>query len=244
MKIRIARGCLPTATLLKNALLAAGARVDVNDQAVVCWGAGTDQSPALNGRCSDYNKLEQLQVLRDAGITVPPFSQAANPSLLIAFARKLQHSRGRDIEPCFILDDMERRVAPDTYFTKFIPSVAEYRVWIYRRQHLGTYRKTLRHPETRRGFGRNHGNGYAFELMRAADIPRGAVDKAAASVEALGLDFGAVDIIESTTPEYVVLEVNTAPGADNEDRQGFGSLVRKIARWEELGYPRRRGAAA
>lgn len=239
MRLRIAARCGYTAGILRDLLLQAGARLDDAAYQMVCWGLGTDRTPALNGECSTYNKLQQLQVMQRVGLPVPPFAVEPEQSLLPAFVRQLRHSGGTDIRPCFVMEDAQRFRSPETYFTRFVPSVAEYRIWVYRRRHLGTYRKVLAHPEKLVGFGRNYANGYAFELVRSPDVPRIAVDLAAQAVTALRLDFGAVDILQTVVGEYALLEVNTAPGVEGHERQVIRGLARRIARWQALGYPQR-----
>jgi hypothetical protein len=140
-------------------------------------------------------------------------------------------------------EDIPHRLrAGAQFFTPYIRSQAEYRVWTYRGQHLGTYQKVLAHPERYKKVGRNYDNGFAFQLVREAQIPRAAVELASQAVEALALDFGAVDILHGRDGRFYVLEVNTAPGVEGEGRQVIQALARKIARWEELGYPARNGS--
>lgn len=133
------------------------------------------------------------------------------------------------------------------YFTKLVPSSTEFRVWIYRRRHLGTYEKVLTYPEKRfnrkgrRRTGRNYRNGWTFELVQAENIPRPAVDLAIAAINALSLDFGAVDILKGLDGQYYVLEINCAPGVEGENRQVIQALAGKVANWVKRGCPKRKG---
>ena len=60
------------------------------------------------------------------------------------------------------------------------------------------------------------------------------------AVDALGLDFGAVDIILGADGRYSVLECNSAPGVESP-RQAITSLVNHIERWARNGFKRRNG---
>lgn len=249
IELRVAQGVGPTGRLLRTLLRDRG--VDVTDgtrraQAVVCYGAGrTDARPTLNAAAGRYNKLTQFQMMRDARVQVPEFTREIPHQGYPMLARRLQHHGGQDIKACLQREDAQllRRHGHADFFVKFMPITEEFRFWMYRRRHLGAYRKVLRYPEQalrRWRIGRNYANGYAFELVREADIPRAAVEQAALAVDCLGLDFGAVDVINSNGLFYV-LEVNTAPGVEGPIRQGLSSLADKIATWERNGYLRRNG---
>ena len=98
----------------------------------------------------------------------------------------------------------------------------------------------MKYPGKFKYIGRNYRNGFVFNLVKSEAVPRGAVEQASMSVLALDLDFGAVDILQSTNGGFYVLEVNTAPGVEGAARQGIRALAQKIARWEQKGYPNRR----
>lgn len=242
---RIAQGCEKTASLLRQ--LAPGSHAA--RAGVVCWGvAYNGTEPSLNARCGAANKLQQLQKFKNAGILTPPFWDKL-PTAAEDFpvlGRKLQHHGGTDIR-LIMEPEMAQIFKSSDFYTRYVPRQTEYRSWVYRRRHLATYEKRLVRPEDavrRNRVGANHRNGYAFLLMNSDSVPDGIRDIAAKSVEALGLDFGAVDILRGVDERYYVLEVNTAPGAESADRSGLKSLALKIQTWERLGMPRRNGDKA
>lgn len=204
------------------------------------------EKPILNNKCGG-SKYDQLVKMKDMGIPVPPFANASNLNSVREMkfpilGRKLHHKGGTDIMVTMQPEDVPTRMGQGAaFFTEFIPIQTEYRVWIYRRQHLGTYEKFLQYPEKYKRVGRNYANGFAFRLVTANNIPREAVDIASKTVQGLGLDFGAVDILKGTDGKLYVLEVNTAPGVEGENRQVIQSLVDKMARWVSLGFPKRKG---
>jgi glutathione synthase/RimK-type ligase-like ATP-grasp enzyme len=245
VRLHIAQNCGPTGRILEKLLSEAGVELTHGPaDAHVCWGAGGAYGEhVLNARCSGRNKLEELETLINAGIQTVPTYFALNLDAMQypVLARNLHHHGGFDIRFCKNRIRAVRALrAGRAYFTRYIPSTTEYRVWIYRRRHLGTYEKVLAHPELkRRMIGRNHKNGYAFQLVHEANIPRTAVEMAIRSVGALGLDFGAVDVLLGRDGKFYVLEVNSAPGVQGPARLAIQSLAKRIAKWVEHGYPKR-----
>jgi glutathione synthase/RimK-type ligase-like ATP-grasp enzyme len=248
--LRVAKGCQLTANILAQLLAKEGVKPwqgqGGGNNGVVCWGAGNPHAGPhiLNANCSAFNKLTQLQKLTASGILtvpivgqVPSWMNGHNP-IFPVLARKLNHVAGRDIILCRSPKGCRKAlVRGRAYFTQFIPSSTEYRVWVYRKRHLGTYEKFLKYPWKKKGVNRNYHNGYAFQLVGANAIPRPAVDVAVRCIAALGLDFGAVDILLGNDKKFYVLEVNSAPGVEGEGRQAIQLLAHRIARWEQTGYP-------
>lgn len=220
-------------------------------EGAVNWGyTGTHEEhlplPTLNARAGTFNKYEELVRLREKGISVPNFhlereDRIRNYPLL---GRSFHHTRGRDI---FFVSrwDGWRGYYPgrSDYFTELIPKLREFRVWAYRRKCIGVYEKVLRYPRKngRRGRSReiwNWKNGYAFVYHREGfDEAR---ELGVRAVDALGLDFGAADIILGIDGRFYVLEVNSAPGVQSP-RQALTSLVNHIERWARNGFKRRNG---
>jgi glutathione synthase/RimK-type ligase-like ATP-grasp enzyme len=122
-----------------------------------------------------------------------------------------------------------------------VPQQTEFRTWVYRRRHLGTYEKVLAHPERYRRIGSNFRNGFAFQLVPGERVDEGLREISSRAVDALGLDFGAVDILRGCDGRHYVLECNTAPGVEGEDRFAIRMLAQKIQRWASLDFPRRNG---
>jgi hypothetical protein len=244
--MRIGNGCGPTGQLLTNLLRERRVTTGDRGDAVVCYGVGYGGTlPALNKNVGKYDKFEQFRVMREKGVRVPDFfspTEATRANFATPlFGRKLMHREGKDIMPALQPEDVPLRVAAGArYFTQYIPRQTEVRVWVYRRQHLSSYEKRMRHPEMYKFFGCSYRNGFAFELLRAEEVNRAAVEQAALAVDSLGLDFGAVDVLVGKDNLPYVLEVNTAPGVDGA-RVSITALADKIARWAQNGYLRRNG---
>ena len=241
LTFKIADGCGPTGNVLRQ-LVGVSQRPQTG---VVCWGRGHNGTePTLNAFAGRSNKLQQLQQFKAAGILTPPFWEqlptgAENFPVL---GRQLSHHAGLDIKLYMQPEDVQD-FGQSAFYTRFVPRATEYRCWVYRRRHLASYEKVRKQGVRRRStVNANYRNGFAFTLMNSESVPDGLRDIAAKAVDCLGLDFGAVDVLKGTDGRLYVLEVNTAPGVEGENRSGIQSLARKIKRWEELGYPKRNGA--
>lgn len=236
LTFKVAEGFGPTGSLLQK-LVGAG---HATKAGVVCWGRSyTGAEPTLNAQAGRANKLQQLQQFKDAGILTPPFwtKVPSEPSDFPLLGRTLSHHGGRDID--LLMEPNAAQWAKSDYYIRYIPRETEYRVWCYRRRHLGTYQKIQTKASKR--IGANYRNGFVFQLVAAENIPAGIREIAAKAVDCLGLDFGAVDILKGIDGAYYVLEVNSAPGVEGENRQVIQALAAKVKKWEALGFPKRNG---
>jgi hypothetical protein len=252
MNFHIARTAATTGNTLRTLVLAQLAEQGIADRndAHVCFGVGhPGPQPALNANCSQYNKLEQARILRrelgERALAVLTTNEARlpvgnGPSLLLA--RHVVHSRGTDIRMCIEPWQVEAAIAGGAgFFTSYVPSVREFRTWTYRNRHLGTYEKVLRRPQDFKRIGRNHANGFDFSGVENDAVPQALKDVSRDALRGLGLDFGAVDVIQKPDGGYVVLEVNSAPGVSDERRRVIQALSHRVARWIANGCPARQG---
>lgn len=252
MNFHIARAANVTGellrTLVNEQLREAGTQVP---NAEICYGVGYNgANPVLNARCSVHNKLEQARILAEGlGLEgLPVFSTRATAERHFGvdggplFARTLVHTRGRDIK--IALEPWQ--VAPliaagSAFFTPHVPSTREFRTWVYRRRHLGTYEKVLTRPADCRRLGRNYDNGFDFNGVENDVVAEGLKDVARRAISLLRLDFGAVDVLQRPDGSYCVLEVNSAPGVAHERRRVIQGLATRISRWIAAGCPAREG---
>lgn len=231
-----------TAPLLAEQLAVMGVQLGTGPEAggIVSYGVAVNSPlPTLNAAAGTFDKFEELTRLREAGISVPLFSVDGAGLAFPILGRKRHHSKAKDIIPILQNDrEFEWRKAggASDYFVQYIPLDREFRVWGYRRRPLATYEKVLSWPDKYKHIGRNFDNGFAFAFM--AEPPGEAETLGCAAIQALGLDFGAADILLGKDGRYYVLEVNTAPGVQGP-RQCIVNLAQKIAKWEQLGFPRR-----
>lgn len=212
----------PTGEILARALgIPAGEPLgwEQDHLSLIRWGsrAGTDagRERVLNPRSSiarASNKLESLHLLRDRGIPVPDFD--TNPEALLErsnypiLGRRLQHARGTDIVLCLQRRDYRRR--PRDYYVAYIPTNREYRLHVAGGEVIRVQGKYLDVGEDYVPWLRNYATGHRFRAPRRR-LHNARLNDAVGAVEALGLDFGAVDLIVADDGSHYVLEVNTSP---------------------------------
>lgn len=101
-------------------------------------------------------------------------------------------------------------------YTRYVHKNKEFRVHASRNAVIDVQQK-VRDPkqEPKTWKVRSHANGFIFQ--RKGIAPDAARDELCIkAIQALELDFGAVDIIQLKSGEYFILEVNTAPGLEGQ----------------------------
>lgn len=162
--------------------------------------------PVLNA-ASRTDKLEQLVRLKEAGVRVPTFFDGLGvpPAGEGWLGRTRNHQQGRDFTT--------RHLIPD-FYVKRLYYDDEWRIHIFKTRR-GNYRvlrsgiKLPRRPNFH-PWVRSHRLGWKIAYTGGA--PESVKEEARKAVEALGLDFAAVDVAATQPP--AVLEVNTCPGLD------------------------------
>lgn len=168
------------------------------------------------------NKLHALQALKNAGVSVPEFTTDLNVARrwvntggTVVERHNLRGNSGEGIRIVNLDDgDMPSTITQAPLYTKFIPKTAEFRVHVFRGQVIDYIEKKRQLAENR---GPNFNKyvssvhqGWVFSRTNIRDMAD-VRNMAIKAVAALGLDFGAVDVIYYEGVPYV-LEVNTAPG--------------------------------
>ena len=170
---------------------------------------------ALVGRAA--NKLTALVALRARGVPTPEYTtnrtlasmMIVNGDTIVARAMLTSHS-GKGISIHTTVDDL-----PDVpLYVEYIKKTAEYRVHVFGGQVLDVQLKRKRAGYEGANYQvRNHRNGWVY-CRDGVEAPAAVTDSAVAAVAALGLDFGAVDVVWNRHRGAFVLEVNTAPGVE------------------------------
>jgi len=216
-----------TGRLLAQALrLPAGDRPDrviLPNEWLIRWGSQVScsveqQLNSLSGIANATDKLHALEILHNAGVPTPRWrltaAQAAQELNFPILGRSRDHTRGRDIEV------FQRSIGLNTtghtrdFFVEFVPKVREFRIHVFCGQPILSQIKVVNNERlaARRPVIWNHRNGYIYRNMRSSLPSLDRRSCAIMAVQALGLDFGAVDLIVGPDDSTYVLEVNTGPG--------------------------------
>lgn len=116
------------------------------------------------------------------------------------------------------------KAKPAPLYTAYFPKTHEFRVHVFRGKVIDFTQKRLREGAERNGAVRNLEGGWihAHELDLVAEDKKTIGDVSCKAVEALGLDFGAVDVLAllgTKSPRkvrsFAICEINTGPGLGN-----------------------------
>lgn len=238
--ITYARKTTPSATLLAEAIEDQGydVRLSRGYDGDVNW--GRNASSGLNSDISNVtNKRIMRELFRDNDVPMPRLYSVSEVLDWHTFGSPIvgrpdTHSKGRGFWKCHNFQEVDRaiggiryrngkRKAPATHFMEFIDAPREYRVHIFKGLSMRLSEKDFsERGETAVGeyTTRRPNPDHNIEHVREA---------AKKAVEAVGLDFGCVDILADNENCWV-LEVNSAPHLG-------GSLPRvyaeKIISWYE-----------
>lgn len=213
----------------------------------ICWGISSPERIALNRSANRYDKYEAMLLFQDAGVQIPDIFlpkdllRKKNLNGGYILGRNFWHSQGKDIVPYNDIEEAQDRADRHDFFSVFIPTKEEYRVWVFRNQAIAFYNKQFKGDGEYQGFHRNHEEGFHFEFMNRGEFEHAAQAEkmAVKSVKAIDLDFGAVDILKGKDGKLYVLEVNTAPHIDTKKRTSGIKLAEQFKKCIDEGFPAR-----
>lgn len=168
------------------------------------------------------NKLKGLVALEEAGIAVPQFTTDRRIAKYwlddghTVVERHVLNGNSADGVRIVNLDDpdMSSELESAPLYTKFIPKSREFRVHVFRGEVVDYAEKKKvrqeRRPDNFNKYICSNEMGWVFCRLNIKHIDP-VKELGIKAVEALGLDFGAVDVVYHEGTPYV-LEVNTAPG--------------------------------
>ncbi len=156
---------------------------------------------------NSVNKRRALEILGATNLHGIPLVTAFTGELLVA--RKDCHQQGSDFYLVASQEDFNlTQHLGCTHYTKFISCKREYRIHTFMGDVIGIAEKRMT-DQCKSLTIRNFGNGWNFKYIDTCDDALKTVAKNATS--ALGLDFAAVDLLQSVSGNIYVLEVNSAP---------------------------------
>lgn len=217
-------GRLSAPKLAEAMSMRASCVVSQDEPIVIRWGTAARQRDitigreinsraALSGWRSRYQQLEKMH---NAGVRVPKFSYnpIAYPMLGRDEGKRRNTTRGQGIT---YYPDVDSPIHRHSFYTSYLPKERQFRVHVIgastRTRELIHRHETENTPGLPDALSQpvwNHGTGFTYRVVQG-DRPKGVIPQAKAAIAALGLDFGAVDVIVHEGTPYVT-EVNTAPG--------------------------------
>lgn len=178
------------------------------------------------------NKLKSFELFKEADVSIPPFFtdygdaedwMIDNGGTVVCRTKLAGHS-GEGIE---IAENVDELVQAPLY-TVYIPKKEEYRYHVFNGEVVDIQRKARKMDVPKEDVNwrvRNLDGGFIFAREGVVASPV-ASEEAIKAVAALGLDFGAVDIIwNQKEDKYYVLEVNTAPGLTGTTLEGYAKRI-------------------
>jgi glutathione synthase/RimK-type ligase-like ATP-grasp enzyme len=195
------------------------------NEPVIAWGVICDFA-TLNR--IHHNKLEQLTKLKEEEVPVPEFFiRNRDVDCFPVIGRNLNHSEGRDI--IFIENEIQLVNISSSFYVKFINKEAEYRVHVVRNKIISIIIKTggVDNRICANRLGWTHTEYNQERYPRYSTILS---DMAKRSIEVLGYDFGAVDIIRDRDNNFIVLEVNRAPEIQGARLREYANAFIEIMR--------------
>ena len=213
-------------------------RARVGDK-IINWGSNALRSgmerarvfnrPPLHG----INKLTCFNILARNNVSIPEYTvdqRAVDRSSVWLARHTVTGSGGRGIT----IVNPGDTVPSAPLYVKYIPKKYEVRIHVANGEVFDVQQKMFR-----RGTGgdvnhkiRSHDNGFIF-VRHGLSIPTAALHKckseAVKAVVALGMDFGAVDVIFNERQDKAfVLEVNSSPGVENSTANNYRDMLRSM----------------
>lgn len=211
-----------------------------DEDLIINWGAV--DCPFVGARVANQpeavkkasNKLTAFQKMKENNVSIPDFytDQKEIPhGVFPVMARTVLNGHsGRGIVIC----DGPADLVPAPLYTRYVKKQDEYRIHCFRKPGQETsiisiQRKAKRHGAENVDFKiRNLANGFVF-VRDGVNPPPAVMEEAKKALEALGLAFGAVDVIwNQQARKAYVLEINTAPGLEGQTVEDYANAFRDI----------------
>jgi hypothetical protein len=183
------------------------------------------------------NRLKSLPIMKEAGINVPKhttdFSTARQwyldgRTVLARQAIRSFGGHGITVHDPSPKEGEPSPLIPAAFYSLYSPKRHEFRVHVF-----GGKVIDLQQKKRAKGFDgvdtkvRSYDNGWRF-CRNGIVVPDGCVQESLRAVQALGLDFGAVDVgWNEKLQEPMVYEVNTAPGIEGTTVKNYGKAIRE-----------------
>lgn len=204
-------------------MLNRGSRGDIN------WGRSCADTELNSDISNVTNKRRMRELFKEHGVPMPKLLTGGMAELPIV-GRPDRHTKGRGFWLCKTRADVwkalrgTRRKKAATHFMEYIDAPREYRVHIFLGRSIRISEKVF-YVDPFTGV-KDKSTYYTGKPKHNVDHVRKAAKQA---VKAVGLDFGAVDVLASDSEAWV-LEVNAAPGLGGSMPQLYADT---FLAWEE-----------
>lgn len=205
---------------------------------VINWGSSRSHFTSTNimnqpnAVACAANKLTAFNRMQQAGVSVVEFTTSRTTAenwlmggYKVVCRHLLSSHSGRGIE--VIREGEHLPFAP--LYTKYTKKDKEYRVHVFKGEVIDLIEKRKKYGAIVDPFIRNHNNGWVFcrdDVYPSQEV----TEQSKRAIQSLGLDFGAVDIIERNGRVWV-LEVNCAPGLTGTTLQCYINAINKMNRY-------------
>lgn len=205
-----------------------------NRDTIINWGSSNCPHPCLNSfgaiRTAS-NKLSTFVALRDVeGVRIPDYwvrrEEIPADAYPIVCRTTLTGHSGAGI----VIADTPNDVVDAPLYVKYVKKTQEYRIHTSPESIIFLQRKARKLDNENPDWKvRNLANGFVFVECVVDDLPADAIRMAQLTVQHLGLDFGAVDLIfnERQGVSYI-LEVNTACGLEQRTADAYSNFFRNL----------------
>lgn len=203
---------------------------------IINWGRYRDFSGCAHvlNRTPDFNKFEVLFTLQKCGLNVPKVWKSDDDIEDCKYpiiGREFNHSKGTDIKLIRNKDELWENWENEEsdYYMQLINKIAEYRVHVLGGKVPSIGKKKPKEGEEQDDIVWNDVRGYKhIEYRKSGYIYPKLAEVGIRAVEALKLDFGAVDVIVDEHHKIYVLEVNSAPGLIERRADLYAEYFKKV----------------
>jgi len=146
------------------------------------------------------------------------------------FGRDLDNGQGGSGITVYESGDL---IGHHLFYTRYFRKQREFRVHVYRDRVICTSeKKRINGHENIHKYIRSHKRGwvFAFNCLKDNPVPPEVEATAIRAIEALGLDFGGVDVGWHDKNGVVIFEVNTAPGLEATTLKKYGELFTTLVK--------------
>lgn len=178
---------------------------------------------------NSVDKVTCLEILKNSGVPTVEFTKSQEEakkwlkSGKTVYGRELTRaSAGRGIH-LFLSENPEVKIPKLPLYTKFFKCDRELRVHVAFRKVIDFSEKRrvrMKNPPENRFWVRTHRNGWIY-AREGAQLHENVKRIAVEAIQAVGLDFGAVDIRALRNGTCAVLEINTAPGLTGQTLDSY-----------------------